>query len=124
MTCMNCLTSRSHLHFCDYHQDDWHDLLPLAEFPYNNSFHSSIGMTPFFASRGSLPKARSHPQGNACSGRSTIPCWSSRCPQLAQDQIRSSQEFHARYANLRRAPTPRQDEKEKHADNEVLCEKL
>lgn len=29
--------------------DAWHKRLPLLEFAYNNSFHSSIGMTPFEA---------------------------------------------------------------------------
>jgi transposase InsO family protein len=42
--------------FCNYRQDDWHDLLPVAEFAYNNSFHSSIGMTPFFANHGYHPR--------------------------------------------------------------------
>ena len=29
--------------------DAWHKRLPLVEFAYNNSFHSSIGMAPFEA---------------------------------------------------------------------------
>ncbi|CAN6725954.1 unnamed protein product [Malus baccata var. baccata] len=29
--------------------DTWHKRLPLIEFAYNNSFHSSIGMAPFEA---------------------------------------------------------------------------
>ena len=32
-----------------YQQDDWVDLLPLAEFTYNNSLHASTRVTPFFA---------------------------------------------------------------------------
>ena len=30
-------------------QGSWEDYLPLAEFAYNNSFHSSIGMAPYEA---------------------------------------------------------------------------
>ena len=30
-------------------QDDWCELLPLAEFSYNNACHSSIGFSPFYA---------------------------------------------------------------------------
>ena len=28
-------------------QDSWNEHLPLVEFAYNNSFHSSIGMSPY-----------------------------------------------------------------------------
>jgi len=35
--------------FCNYEQDNWVELLPLAEFAYNNSFHHSTRMTPFWA---------------------------------------------------------------------------
>ena len=33
--------------YCDFHQDDWSQLLPLAEFTYNNSKNSSTQMSPF-----------------------------------------------------------------------------
>ncbi|SGY57078.1 BQ5605_C006g04218 [Microbotryum silenes-dioicae] len=88
-------------HFCDYHQDDWHGLLPLAEFSYNNSFHLSIGMTPFFASRGY------HPRLEVTLKETPVPDVRQRlagfrdAQQRAQDQI-----CCARYANLHRAPTP------------------
>jgi hypothetical protein len=35
--------------FCNYEQDNWVELLPLAEFAYNNFFHHSTRMTPFGA---------------------------------------------------------------------------
>ena len=38
--------------YVDYQQDDWTDLLPMAEFAYNNSKHLAIGMSPFMASEG------------------------------------------------------------------------
>jgi len=41
--------------FTNYKQNDWSSLLPFAEFSYNNSFHSSIQMTPFFATYGYHP---------------------------------------------------------------------
>jgi hypothetical protein len=34
---------------CNYEQDNWVELLPLAEFAYNNSIHHSTLMTPFWA---------------------------------------------------------------------------
>jgi hypothetical protein len=41
--------------FVNYLQYDWCDLLPLAEFTYNNTPHDSTGMTPFFANKGYHP---------------------------------------------------------------------
>ena len=42
--------------FCDYQQDDWYDLLPLAEFAYNNAKHSSTQVSPFLANYGRHPR--------------------------------------------------------------------
>ncbi len=42
--------------YCDYQQDDWHDLLPFAEFVYNNTESTSTRMTPFFANYGYHPR--------------------------------------------------------------------
>ena len=33
--------------FATYEQDNWVDLLPLAEFAYNNSVNTTTGLTPF-----------------------------------------------------------------------------
>ena len=41
--------------FCSHRQDDWADLLPMAEFAYNNHHHPSIDSTPFFANYGYHP---------------------------------------------------------------------
>jgi len=35
--------------YCNYEQDSWSKLLLLAEFAYNNTPHSSTGISPFFA---------------------------------------------------------------------------
>uniref|UniRef100_A0A8C5WCE5 Gypsy retrotransposon integrase-like protein 1 n=1 Tax=Leptobrachium leishanense TaxID=445787 RepID=A0A8C5WCE5_9ANUR len=36
-------------------QDDWLDILPLAEFAYNNQVHSSTRLSPFYANYGYHP---------------------------------------------------------------------
>jgi hypothetical protein len=41
--------------YVDYLQDDWAPLLPLAEFAYNNSSHSTTNITPFFVNKGFHP---------------------------------------------------------------------
>jgi len=38
--------------YCNYEQDNWSKLLPLAEFAYNNAPHTSTGVSPSFATRG------------------------------------------------------------------------
>ena len=42
--------------YCDYHQDDWAQLLPLAEFVYNNAQSASTRVSPFFANYGYHPR--------------------------------------------------------------------
>ena len=39
----------------NYQQDNWTDLLPTAEFAYNNATHASTKMTPFYANYGYCP---------------------------------------------------------------------
>ncbi|MBW0551758.1 hypothetical protein O181_091473 [Austropuccinia psidii MF-1] len=41
--------------YVSYHQDDWHTWLPLAEFAYNNSYHSSTKQSPSFTVYGRDP---------------------------------------------------------------------
>jgi len=38
--------------YCNYQQDNWSDLLPLAEFTYNNAPSATTGVSPFFANKG------------------------------------------------------------------------
>ncbi|MBW0523491.1 hypothetical protein O181_063206 [Austropuccinia psidii MF-1] len=42
--------------YFSYHQDDWNTWLPLAEFAYNNSDHSSTKQPPFFTVYGRDPQ--------------------------------------------------------------------
>jgi len=42
--------------YINYQQDNWVNLLPLAEFAYNNTSHSATMVTPFFANEGFYPK--------------------------------------------------------------------
>jgi hypothetical protein len=42
-------------HYVNYVQDDWEDQLPMAQFAYNNSKHSTTGISPFEANYGYHP---------------------------------------------------------------------
>jgi transposase InsO family protein len=41
--------------FINYHQDDWHDWLPMAEFALNNRRNDATGYSPFFLNKGYHP---------------------------------------------------------------------
>jgi hypothetical protein len=41
--------------YCDYQQDNWYELLPLAEFISNNTQNALMHMSPFFAHKGHHP---------------------------------------------------------------------
>jgi hypothetical protein len=44
-----------------HQQTDWVELLPLAEFAYNNTITTAHGMTPFHANYGYHPSSGSAP---------------------------------------------------------------
>ena len=48
--------------FCNYHQDNWLEILPLAEFTYNNSPSATTGITPFFTNKGYHPNITVYPE--------------------------------------------------------------
>ena len=48
--------------YCSYQQDDWHHLLPMAEFAYNNAPNASTGISPFFANKGYHPNISVRPE--------------------------------------------------------------
>ena len=55
--------------FCNYQQDNWHTLLPLAEFTYNNTPSSTTGISPFFANKGYHPNLTIHPERDLASAQ-------------------------------------------------------
>jgi len=54
-------------HYCTYQQDNWSELLPLAEFAYNNAPNASTGVLPFFANKGYHPALDIHPEHDIAS---------------------------------------------------------
>jgi hypothetical protein len=42
-------------HYIDSHQSNWEDMLPMAEFAYNNAFHTALNSTPFLMNYGVEP---------------------------------------------------------------------
>jgi len=55
--------------FCNYQQDNWHTLLPIAEFAFNNAPSATTGISPFFANKGYHPNITVHPERDLASSR-------------------------------------------------------
>ena len=48
--------------YCDYQQDNWFGMLPLAEFAYNNAPSAMTSITPFYANKGYHLNITVHPK--------------------------------------------------------------
>jgi len=53
--------------YCNYQQDNWSKLLPLAEFAYNNAPSETTGVSPFFTNKGYHPNLAIHSEWNLAS---------------------------------------------------------
>jgi len=53
--------------YCNYQQDNWSELLPLAKFAYNNAPSATTGVSPFFANKGYHPNIMIYPERDIAS---------------------------------------------------------
>jgi len=53
--------------YCNYQQDNWSKLLPLAEFAYNNAPSTTTSISPFFANKEYHLNITVHPERNIAS---------------------------------------------------------
>ena len=93
-------------HYISYHQDDWYDLLPIAEFAYNNAEHSSTRQSPFIVNYGYSPAIDIN--------QLTMPSQRAQeyaeARKMAQENAKESLEIavarYKRYADMQRIPAP------------------
>jgi hypothetical protein len=102
-------TLEQYLHaYCNYQQDKWKHLLPVAEFCYNNTKSETTGATPFFVNFGYYP----HFQPDLAETNNTTPDVSSYVSALTnlheelRSEIKYTQMGHAEQANKGRQPDP------------------
>ena len=50
--------------YCNYQQDNWSELLSLAEFAYNNALSTTTSVSSFFTNKGYHSKISVHPKYN------------------------------------------------------------
>jgi len=67
--CMNQTLKQYLRVYCNYQQDNWSKLLPLAEFAYNNALSATTGVSPFFANKGYYLNITVHPEHDIASSR-------------------------------------------------------
>jgi len=94
--------------FVNERQDDWYDLLPLAEFQHNNHVHSATQHPPFLLDTGRLPHIGFEPRRNP-SGLETVNEFTEKMRTVieeAKSAIHKAQDDMKRYYDRRRTPAP------------------
>ncbi len=88
-------TLKQYLHaYCNYQQDNWSELLPLAKFAYNNMPSETTSVSPFFTNKGYHPNIVIHPErdlASNCTREYAINLWELHeylKTEMAEAQIR------------------------------------
>ncbi len=93
--------------FVNERQNDWVDLLPMAEFQYNNHVHSSTQQTPFFLDSGQHPQMGFEPrQPSRIESANEFTDWMKLALEEAKAALTKAKDDMARYYNQRPLPTP------------------
>lgn len=92
--------------YCNYEQNDWAGLLPMAEFACNNAVNASTKASPFFANYGFHPSANFSPPRTAINseaGHSMVERLKA-IHSFLRSEIRYAQDAQAEQANKSRLP--------------------
>jgi hypothetical protein len=93
--------------FCNYQQDNWSDLLLLAEFAYNNSLNATTGVSPFFTNKGYHPNISIHPERDLASQRAgDFVIDLDELHTTVREQILLAQKHYQGPADAHRTPPP------------------
>jgi len=93
--------------YCNYQQDNWSDLLPLAEFAYNNAPSTTTGVSLFFANKGYHPNLTVHPKHDLSLARAreyVVDLESLH--EYLHGEMAAAQKRYQGPADARRSPTP------------------
>jgi hypothetical protein len=93
--------------YCNYQQDNWSELLPLAEFAYNNAPSATMGIFSFYANKGyhlnlSVQPERDLTLARACEYAVDL----DKLHTELQTQSAAAQECYQRSADACRSPAP------------------
>jgi transposase InsO family protein len=94
--------------FVNERQDNWEELLPVAEFQYNNRVHTATKESPFLLDTGMHPRMGFEPRQTP-SKLETVNDFKIRMERTLEDgkaALRRAKEDMARYYNKHRTPAP------------------
>ena len=93
--------------FVNYDQSDWYQLLPLAEYAYNNSKARADKLTPFFANYGFHTRTEWMKDRDVQNPGATIYTpWMQTVQNKARKTSEQTQETMKKYYNQRARPQP------------------
>jgi len=90
--------------YCVWNQDDWVELLPFAEFCYNNTVHSTTKQTLFFAAYYQQPKnnfihpSSTDPESNNAAAIKIVVTFHAMRDTM-KENIKAAQERMSKYYN-------------------------
>ena len=91
--------------YCNYQQDNWSELLPLAEFTYNNAPSATTRVSPFFTNKGYHPNISVYPE---CDMTSAWACEYTvdldSLHQYLREEMANTQLCYQGPANAKRSP--------------------
>src|SRR6267154_1965864 len=93
--------------YCNYQQDNWAELLPLAEFAYNNAPSATTGVSPFFANKGYHPNITIYPNCESTSARAEEYTMNlDELHQFLRAEMANAQQRYQGPADAKRLPPP------------------
>ena len=93
--------------FHNQEQDNWVDLLPMAEHAYNNSVTSATRMTPFYANYGRHPESYNPQMTEVINPAShAYAHWIAGALDRGKKAQEAARQRMTKYADVRRTPPP------------------
>jgi len=93
--------------YYNYQQDNWSELLPLAEFAYNNAPSTTTGVSLFFANKGYHPNITVHPKCDIASSRARdFAVDLDELQSTLKTEISAAQQRYQKSADAQRSPAP------------------
>jgi hypothetical protein len=98
--CINSTLEQYLRMYCNYQQDNWLKLLPIAEFVYNNSPHTTTGVSPFFTTRGYDPLIAVYPDAEVMDLRARHYAINfDEVHKFLRDRMKDAQDSMVKFAN-------------------------